>query len=136
MTSKVIEGHKSSSNFSVIQPFTYWMVCWCFALKLVWISLSLSFSLTLHLVLSSPLFLSLYIPLYVPLLLSALIYVHTEKCFFIFIRHHFFIKWSMILRVTWARPLLCCVIYIFFLSFDQITTLSYILKDSFCPCFS
>ena len=73
MTSKVIEGHKSSSNFSVIQPFPYWMVCWCFALKLVWISLSLSFSLTLHLVLSSPLFLSLYIPHYVPLLLPTLI---------------------------------------------------------------
>ena len=77
MTSKVIEGHKSVSNFSFnptlpskfiyesnlikknicklilwISP-SYWMVHWCFALQIVWISLS--FFLPLSLSKSSPL---------------------------------------------------------------------------------
>ena len=52
MTSKVIEGHKCSSNFTLTQPFPYWMVHWCFLLQIMWISLFLSpkVPLLLHLV--------------------------------------------------------------------------------------
>ena len=67
MTSKVIEGHKSLSNFNV-KPTLPLLDG---PLMLPALSLYLSLSLTLHFVLSSPLFplLSLYIPLYLPLLL-------------------------------------------------------------------
>ena len=70
------------------------------------------FSLTLHLVLSSPLFLllSLYIPLY-PLFWSMQILIYILK--------------------GHMRPLLCRVIFIVFRSFDQITTLTYVLMETF-----
>ena len=68
MTSMVIEGLKSSSNFSV--PIG-WSVDT--SPSKLCVSLSLYFSLTLHLVLLlSP---------YLPLLLHANIYLHTDKCF-------------------------------------------------------
>ena len=102
---------KCLSNFSV-------------SFQIAWNSLSL----TLHLVLSYPLFslLSLYIPLYTPLLLHANINIHTEKCFH---KMKYDLKGHM-------RLLLCRVIFKKNLrSFDQITTLIYLLMDNFCPCF-
>ena len=112
------------------------MVRWCFPFQLVWISLYLS--LTLHLVLSSPPFLSLsrYTHLYLPLYsLQTLIYTQvTEKFFFIFIGHNFVIKWIMILKVTWGYNYVVWFLKNF-RSFDQITTLTYVLMDKFCPCF-
>ena len=76
LTSKVIQGHKSSSNFSVC--------------------------------------------------------VRTVKCFFISIRHNFFLKLSMILKVKWGYVY---VILKNFKSFDQIITLTYVLMDNFCFCY-
>ena len=119
MTSKVIEGHKSLSNFSVnptlllldgplMLPSPNYMD----------LSLYLSFSLTLHLVFSSPLFLllSLHIPLYHPLLLNANI---THEVYDL--------KGHM-------RLLLCNVFLKNLRSFDQITTWTYVLMVNFCPC--
>ena len=78
-------------------------------------------SLTLNLVLSLPSFLllSLYIPLYLPILLQANIYLYR----------------SMILKVTWGHLNVPWFLKIL-RSFDQITTLTYVLMDNFCPCFS
>ena len=61
MTSKVIEGHKSSSNFSV-------------NLTLPLLGASLSKLCVSH-------SLSLTLSLYIPLLLYAKINLHTAKCF-------------------------------------------------------
>ena len=95
MTSKVIEGHKSSSNFSVNPTLPLMDGPLMLPSQIICISL---FFLTLHLVLYSPLFLyslslfpslsllslsislsfftlSLYFPLYLPLLLHAKIYI-------------------------------------------------------------
>ena len=76
MTSKVIEGHKSSSNFSVNPTLPLMDGPLMLPSQIMCISL---FFLTLHLVLYSPLFLllSLYIPLYLPLLLYANINLHS-----------------------------------------------------------
>ena len=75
--SKVIEGHKSSSNFSVNPTLPLMDGPLMLPSKIVCISLSL----TLHRVLYSPLFLllSLYIPLYLPLLLHANINLHSQR---------------------------------------------------------
>ena len=80
MTSKVIEGHKSSSNFSV-NP-TLPLLDGPLMLpppNCVYLYLSHSISFSLPLLLS--LTLSLYIPLYLPLSLYAKINLHTAKCF-------------------------------------------------------
>ena len=71
MTSKVIEGHKSSSNFSVNPTLPLMDGPFMLPSQIVCISLNL--------VLYSPLFLllSLYIPLYLPLLLHANINLHS-----------------------------------------------------------
>ena len=75
MTLKVIDGHKSSSNFSVNPTLPLMDGRLMLTSQIVCISL---FFLTLHLVLYSPLFLllSLFIPLYLPLLLHANINLH------------------------------------------------------------
>ena len=65
MTSKVIEGHKSSSKFSVNPTLPL-------SVDASLSNLCGSLSLTLHPVLSSPLF---------PLLSHAKINLHTAKCF-------------------------------------------------------
>ena len=69
MASKVIEGHKSSSNFSVNPTLPLMDGPLMLPSQIVCIYLSL----TLHLFLYYPLFLllSLYIPLYLPLLSRA-----------------------------------------------------------------
>ena len=102
MTSKVIESHKSSSNFSVNPTLPLMDGPLMLPSQIVCISLFL----TLHLVLYSPLFLLpfLYIPLYLPFCsMQTLIY---------------YLKGHM-------RPHLCRVILMIFRSFDQITTLTY-----------
>ena len=94
MTSKAIEGHKSSSNFSFNTTLPYWMVRWCFPLQILCISLSLTF----YLVLSSILFLfpSLYLTLSLSLSFApCIIYLHTGQ---------------YVLKV-YMRQLLCCVIF-------------------------
>ena len=77
MTSKVIEGHKSSSNFSVNPTLPLMDGTLMLPSQIVCISLTL----TLHLVLYSPLFLllSLYTPLYLPIFLHANIDLHSER---------------------------------------------------------
>ena len=107
MTSKVIEGHKSASNFSVNPTLPV---------------------LDDPLMLPSPncvdyyhfpfrfLLLSLSIPFYLPLLLHAKFNLHSKRS------HEATLMWRDYL--------------IIFRSFDQITTLTYVLMDNFCPCFS
>ena len=84
------------------------------------IFLSLSHSISCSLPLSFSYSLSLYIPLYLHLLL------YTQR--------KVFIKWSMIIKVTWGH------FYVLWFkkkiwSFDQITTLTYVLMENFCSCF-
>ena len=77
MTSKVIESHKSSSNFS-FNPTIPLLDSPLMLPAPNFVDLSHSIFLTLHL-LSSPLFTLL--TLYLPLMLDANINLHTEKCF-------------------------------------------------------
>ena len=102
MISKVIEGLKSSFNFSVNPTLPLMDGPLMLPSKIVCISLSL----TLHLVLYSPLFLllSLCIPQYLPLLLHANINLHS----------------CHMRPLLWSRDFL-----MIFRSFDQITTLTY-----------
>ena len=101
MTSKVIEGHKSLSNFSVNPTFSLMDGPLMIPSQIVCFSL---FFLTLHHVLYSPLFLllSLYIPLYLPFFCSM-------QTFLKFTWGHFYVAWLLMI----------------FRSFDQITTLTY-----------
>ena len=108
MTSKVIEGQKSSSSFSVnpILPL-----------------------LDGPLILPSPncvdIFLSLSISFFFPLSfsysLSTSLICSMQTLIYIIKGH--------------MRPLLCRVIFNNFRSFDQITIFTCVLMDNFCPCF-
>ena len=104
MTSKDIEGHKSSSNFSIIPTLPLMDGLLMLPSQIMCISLSL----ILHLVLYSHLFLllSLYIPLYLPLLL----YANINLCPLLKVTcGHFYVAWFLMI----------------FRSFDLITTLTY-----------
>ena len=55
--------------------------------------------------------------------------MHTDKCF---LRRNFFIKWSMILKVTWSYFLLCVI----FKKLSDLLILTYVLMDYFLSLFS
>ena len=123
MTSKVIEGHKSSSNFSV-NP-TLPLLDGPLMLpppNCVYLSLSHSISFSLPLSFSYCLYISLSISLF--RYIQKLIYTQRN----VFHKIKYDIKGHM-------RPFLCRVILKKFQIFYQITTLTYVLMDNFCPCF-
>ena len=93
-TSKVIEGHKSLSNFRVNPTL--------------------------------------------PMLDGPLMLPHPNCVVISFSLSHspsrfLFMKWSMILKVTWGHFYVAWFLKIL-RSFDEITTLTYVLIDNFCPC--
>ena len=115
MTSKVIEGHKSSSNFSVNPTLTLMDCMLMLPSQIVCISLSL----TLHLVLYSPLFLSLSISFSIPLSFSHSLSISLSTSLFCSMQTLIYILKG------YLRPLLCRVILNDFQIFYQITTLTY-----------
>ena len=103
MTSKVIEVHKSTSNFSVNPTLPLIDGPLMLPSQIVCISLSL----TLHLVLYSPLSFSYSLSIS----LSTSLFCSRQTLIYILKGH--------------MRPLLCRVILMIFRSFDQITTMTY-----------
>ena len=123
MTSTIIEGHKSSSNFSV-NPTLPLLNGSLLLPPLNCVDLSLYLSLTIHLTLHLSSSYSHSIFLSISLFCSMQTLFYTQRNVFHIMKYD--LKGHMrshdLKEIQISR------------SFDQITTLTYVLMDNFCPC--